>query len=253
MNLGNLKEVSKKEGGILAQLWREIVIDNKLNAALKYLLDMYERKGGKRNKNTINASFTAQELTWKNFTFLVLKILPVKKLVFYLSIELPDYDPDKKEIIYYKSDHKIEITESDVDKKKVGEKLAMLRDDIIKKNNLENALKVLIDDYEERGGGKNKSSIHTQLTVKTITWKTLVFILTELLLIKEMKICAEVHFISGNVTNHCLTVSGLGILERKSEEEQKNLLTAVKMLKSIKIDNNENDKGEQNGETKKSK
>lgn len=84
------KEVDRLEGGTLAQLWKQVIFDNKLESLLKYYLDRYKLRGGKRSKTTIQGYFTAPSITWKTLLFLLFKILPVRKLRVTLELTMVD-------------------------------------------------------------------------------------------------------------------------------------------------------------------
>jgi len=92
------KNVSGDEGGILAALWRSILINDKFLPVIDFLVKDYARKNkGKKakNPNTILGLVTAPRMTWKSFIFLITKILPVKR--FHVTIEL-EYLSGKKGI-----------------------------------------------------------------------------------------------------------------------------------------------------------
>ena len=82
--------VDKTEGGFLALMWRKIITDTGLAAMQVSLLNNYKRRGGKRNRGTIQSYFTAGSLTWKNLIFLIFKILPVKKLTVTFTLTYTD-------------------------------------------------------------------------------------------------------------------------------------------------------------------
>ena len=92
------KNVSNDPGGILASLWRSILIKDKFLPVVNFLIAEYARKNkGKKVKNpsTVMGLVTAPSMTWKSFIFLLTKILPVKNIT--ITIEL-EYLSNKKGI-----------------------------------------------------------------------------------------------------------------------------------------------------------
>lgn len=83
---GKSTKIDSSVSGILAKLWRLIIYDGNLHKLLRFYLDKYSNRGGKRSKSTIHGYFTAEGMTWKTFMFLIFEILPVKKMS--ITIEL---------------------------------------------------------------------------------------------------------------------------------------------------------------------
>jgi len=79
--------------GMLAKLWRLIIFDGNLHKLLKFYLDKYSNRGGKRSRSTILGYFTAGGMTWKTFMFLIFEILPVKRMS--ITIELTMVNDEK--------------------------------------------------------------------------------------------------------------------------------------------------------------
>ena len=130
------KNVSGDPGGILAALWRSILIKDKFLPVVSYLIDMYAKKNkGKKIKNpsTVLKLVAAPSMTWKSFIFLITKILPVKKVI--VTIEL-EYLNNKKGM------HTIDIPVSnDSVDKDTAESIDMLADNIytiVNRNNKSN-------------------------------------------------------------------------------------------------------------------
>ena len=103
-NSKDMVDIDSSEGGILAHLWREIITRTKLINNLKYLLDRYANKGGKRSKSTIQGYFYAPSMTWKTFVFLVLKILPVTKMTVSVTLTYTDKTKDTFSLDVYSND-----------------------------------------------------------------------------------------------------------------------------------------------------
>ena len=144
------KNVSGDPGGILAALWRSILIKDKFLPVISYLIDMYAKnnKGKKiKNPSTVLKLVTAPSMTWKSFIFLISKILPVKKVT--ITIEL-EYLNNKKGV------HTIDIpvTQENVDKD-IAESIDMLADNIytiVNRNNKSNKK----EEDDKRGSNENK-------------------------------------------------------------------------------------------------
>ena len=79
-------------GGILVRLWNLIIYDGNLHKLLRFYLDKYANRGGKRSKSTIHGYFTAEKMTWKTFLFLIFEILPVKKMRITIELTMVNND-----------------------------------------------------------------------------------------------------------------------------------------------------------------
>lgn len=111
------KPVSKNESGILAKLWRKILIDNNFLPALDLLVKRYIERNDilagrvtnfkKKNKSTITTNITAPEMTFKTFLDLVFNLLRAKRLD--ISIKVTFHSG--KETV-----HSVSITNDEVDK-----------------------------------------------------------------------------------------------------------------------------------------
>jgi len=119
------KNVSGDPGGMLAALWRSILIRDKFLPVISYLIEIYAKKNkGKKAKNpsTVLNLVTATSMTWKSFIFLITKILPVKKITFTIELE---YLANKKGV------HTISIpVNRDEEDKELAESIDNLADNI---------------------------------------------------------------------------------------------------------------------------
>ena len=89
------EKISKRtEGAILGKLWRKIIEDRGLAHNLAYLVDEYERESKSNDnvgvkykpKSSIIDNITAEEMTWRNFVSVLIKILKVKNIRFVISL-----------------------------------------------------------------------------------------------------------------------------------------------------------------------
>ena len=75
--------VSNTEGGVLAQLWRNIIKDNNLESFVPHMVTRYVGKANKlapkqaklKAKSTILSNINAKAMTWKTFLDLVFNFL----------------------------------------------------------------------------------------------------------------------------------------------------------------------------------
>lgn len=84
------KQISNNESGVLAKLWRKILIENNLENALPLLINMYIKNNDetdgrsltvkKKNKSTLTSNITATDMTFKTFLDLVFRLLKVTKI-----------------------------------------------------------------------------------------------------------------------------------------------------------------------------
>lgn len=87
---------SNTGSGVLAKLWRKILIDNGYIAALGNLTDRYQKdqeQAGlttpslkKKNKSTIIANVTAKEMTMKTFVDLIFRFLRARSLTISVKV-----------------------------------------------------------------------------------------------------------------------------------------------------------------------
>ena len=96
------------EHGILAKLWRKILLENKLINQLLFNINRYERTPGpkKKNKSVIIKSVIDPRISFKTFLFLLFEILRVKKVKLRVEIDFG----------MKTSVHEIEITADDYKK-----------------------------------------------------------------------------------------------------------------------------------------
>lgn len=173
------KEIASTENGVLARLWRNMLLNNNLITALGWLVANYV-KNGKKPTTTIMNLATGGELTWEAFNFLILDILKPtsSELILKVKIETENEEKEIKEILANISIEK---------KEKQNYLLADLRDKII--NELDLDKEDIYENYKKRKNiSKNPSTVKTILYTKNLTWKSFIFILLEVLKVKEIEI-----------------------------------------------------------------
>lgn len=104
------KPPNKNESGVLAYLWRKILLENNLMPSLGMLISRYIKEQDitagrvsnlkKKNKTTLVNNIGAQEMTFKTFLDLIFNFLKVRRLD--ISIKLT-YHNDKT------SEHSVSI------------------------------------------------------------------------------------------------------------------------------------------------
>ena len=134
------KEIASTENGVLARLWRNMLLNNNLVTALGWLIANYVKSGEKPTTTVMNLA-TGGELTWEAFNFLILDILKPTSSELILRIKT-EVENEEKEILANISIEKRE---------KQNYLLADLRDKIINELGLDKE-----DIYEEYKKRKNK-------------------------------------------------------------------------------------------------
>ena len=90
-------EVSNTESGVLAKIWRKILIERRITPSLGLLIDRYlqdqhlnednlAKNVKKKNRSTLINNITAKEMTIKTFLDLLRNLLKVKRLVIHIEI-----------------------------------------------------------------------------------------------------------------------------------------------------------------------
>lgn len=90
-------EVSNTESGVLAKIWRKILIERRITPSLGLLIDRYlqdqhlnednlAKNVKKKNRSTLISNITAKEMTIKTFLDLLRNLLKVKRLVIHIEI-----------------------------------------------------------------------------------------------------------------------------------------------------------------------
>lgn len=96
-NLVFKDEVSNTESGVLAKIWRKILIERRITPSLGLLIDRYlqdqhlnednlAKNVKKKNRSTLISNITAKEMTIKTFLDLLRNLLKVKRLVIHIEI-----------------------------------------------------------------------------------------------------------------------------------------------------------------------
>jgi len=190
--LNKLKEIASTENGVLARLWRNMLLNNNLLTALGWMISNYSKKGDKPTTTVLSLA-TAGELTWEAFTFLVLEILKPKEAQFGLKVKAV-IDDEEKEILA-----SISITPE----KKRNILLAKLRDKIFDELGLDK--EDVLEEYKKRKKKpKNPSTVKTILYTKNLTWKSLLFILLEVIKAKEIGCIFQLEWNNVSLQETCL-------------------------------------------------
>ena len=92
--------VSNKDSGVLAKLWRKVILESRLENSLNYLADRYVKRSEpmssrvatvkRRTKSTVMKNITDGDMTIKTFLDLVFSLLGAKKLTISIKITYPN-------------------------------------------------------------------------------------------------------------------------------------------------------------------
>lgn len=92
--------VSNKDSGVLAKLWRRVVLESHLQNSIMHLADRYVRKVDpmstrvanvkKRTKSTVLKNISDTDMTIKTFLDLIFNLLGAKKLTISIKITYPN-------------------------------------------------------------------------------------------------------------------------------------------------------------------
>ena len=92
--------VSNKDSGVLAKLWRKVILESRLENSLNFLADRYVKRSEpmssrvanvkRRTKSTVMKNITDSDMTIKTFLDLVFNLLGAKKLTIYIKITYPN-------------------------------------------------------------------------------------------------------------------------------------------------------------------
>lgn len=81
------------ESGILAMLWRKILIESGILPGITFLINRYLARTKtesdtikKKNRSTLISDITATQMSWKTFTDLLFSLLNVKKVEFIVKV-----------------------------------------------------------------------------------------------------------------------------------------------------------------------
>lgn len=90
--------VANTSPGVLSNLWRRFIVDNRLIGHLPRLVDRYLNKDKtnrdvpvvkKKNRSTMFKNISAREMTIKTFLDLMFNLVGTKKIVITIEVELP--------------------------------------------------------------------------------------------------------------------------------------------------------------------
>ena len=92
--------VSNKDSGVLAKLWRKVILESRLENSLNFLADRYVKRSEpmssrvvnvkRRTKSTVMKNITDSDMTIKTFLDLVFNLLGAKKLTISIKITYPN-------------------------------------------------------------------------------------------------------------------------------------------------------------------
>jgi len=103
--------------GVLAKLWRSIVIENNLLNTLDYLVNRYVNNTARtaaknirrKTKSTLMADITAKEMTWKKFTNLVFNYLGAIRMDITVKLTFPNGNKSYHTVSMVKADAEEQI------------------------------------------------------------------------------------------------------------------------------------------------
>jgi len=183
--------VATTENGLLAKMWRKIILENNLQSSLVFSVKRYWRKNrnkkGALNTGTLNKLIKGSELTWKRFLLLLFDVLGVKKLIFTVVVHKGEKTVKAM----------VEITPDNY--QEYGKFLADLRDQIIEALGYKGKTAELLKSYK---GSKSENSIYNAMSKKKLTWKTFVFLVLEFMQVDNMEIYAKVKWLNDEETIH---------------------------------------------------
>jgi len=92
------KNVSTKEGGVLAALFRKVIIENNLQPAMDYLIQRYVEKSNsgksknldRKTKSSLIKYISAEDMSWKTFLSLMFDFVGAVKIDFTIKIKFPN-------------------------------------------------------------------------------------------------------------------------------------------------------------------
>ncbi len=92
--------VSNKDSGVLANLWRKVILESSLQHSIRHLADRYVKKTNpmsqrvanvkKRTKSTVLKNIFDPDMTIKTFLDLIFNLLGAKKLTISIKITYPN-------------------------------------------------------------------------------------------------------------------------------------------------------------------
>ena len=191
-----MKSIQQNEDGVLTKMFRKIIMETGYVNTIVYFINRYK---GKKNKASIYKLVLDGELTWNSFTFLLITILKSEDLTIYFYLYKKD-----KEI----ASSKIEFKPDTYSEKQSGKELKkcfLSLCDRLGYNSKD--LTDLTTKYFKNGGKKNKATIGKTLRSDSMSWKSFMFLIIELL--DTDKAILEVEFTSlvKKTTNHELVIT----------------------------------------------
>jgi len=133
--------------------------------------------------------------------------------------------------------------------KNEGGLLAKLWRMVVFENDYQHLLKFLLDRYKANGGEKSRTSVLQMFEAGKLTWKSLFFLLTKILPIKEATFCIKIKHLDGEVTEHCIKLDVESELSEKEVKRIRKLAKELNKEEDEEKDKEENKKGEKD-ETK---
>ena len=191
--LKDLNPIQSSEDGILTKLFRKIIIETGFINSINYFISRYS---GNKSKTTISKLVLDGEMTWNSFTFLIIDVLKAKYITLTVTIV-----KDRKS---YSS--KTLIENKDFIEKESGKLLKESFNNMGKALNVKDNYKKFSSIYYKNGGKKNKATISKIMDSSSISWKSYIFLMFELLDNNELVIEASVKSIHGKITDHELII-----------------------------------------------
>ena len=192
--LKEMKNIKSNEDGILAKLFRKVIIETGFINSINYFINRYN---GKKSRATISRLILDGEMTWNSFTFLIITILKAKSIELLVSINK-----------YGKTfSSSIVIKQNDYNEKKSGIYLKKSYVTMVEKLGDNFNLKSSLVTYYKNGGGKNKATISKILDSELISWKSYMFLMFELLDNSKLTLKLKIHNVHGKKSTHELVIT----------------------------------------------
>ncbi|RLF08138.1 MAG: hypothetical protein DRJ64_01620 [Thermoprotei archaeon] len=191
--LKEMSPIQSNEDGILSKLYRKVLIETGFINSVNYFINRYD---GKKNRTTISRLILSGEMTWNSFTFLTLTILQAK----YIELEITIKKDGETHTVTVKQERDSYI------EKEAGKLLRRSVELLLRALSLEDKTKELIGKYYRSGGKKNKATIPKILDSESISWKSYIFLIFELISNTNVDMVLNVKNVHGKVTTHKLLI-----------------------------------------------
>lgn len=184
-------------GSFLSRLWRIIVFNDGYYKYLIPLVNDYISRLSSRaevsntklviNRSNLHNKILTKDMTWKSFTFLLKSIVKVKSIVLTISIDETD--------AYIESGLDNDVLS------RIWKQIKTKMDD----EELVNKVNLYILKNMDVKDSNNRTNLMKKInSTNAMTWKTLVFLLDEVLLVKVINFNLKIEHKPGLYTHHSL-------------------------------------------------